>query len=1017
MIKILKSTVWVVVVAVVASIGLGAANATTAPSPNSVFGLNWVGSAEMQPRAERFQVGAATGVGWDRWVFYWSSIERSPGQFDWSAQDRTFLAEASSGLSINGVLLTTPDFHARSGKLNQPLPSVTDKRPFFELLEAKAKGQALNAACPGAANTYPPRSLNEPIFINQGGQTVVNPANHWALFVFRAVERYKPGGELARAHGLNPNFGVRAWEIWNEPDWDCNHSSPGGFGGFFNGSPTEYYQMLKIAYQVVKFSDPSAYVVTGGLTYWANPGWFDELAAAFRADPDKPSQTRNNLYFDAVALHWYSNVHHALDQSSAFSRRIRDQGLGLKPIWLTETGLPLIGDGVGPEDPNSPYRGSIDDQASYIIQNAAYALWMRRAAPSGTDRIFHFQLYDDGIEGALGVFGLIRNPVGYAPHPSQPGVPRPGYSAMQVATRYLDGASPLTRDGSNGVERIAFQRPNGERVTVLWNWNATERTVSVRATAGSARLVDRVGGETNVAPSGGNYSVRLPGATNFNQPETPGVAMIGGAPYLLVESGTPLPPSATPTATATVSHPSPTPSPTGSPAPTSTPITVGCVNLLNNGGFEQTGVWTYSQASRSTFQRYLGQYSAFVGLSAVPGSPTWSTLRQNITLPASPGSFTLSYAQSLGAGTRGGKQVVEVWADDLIIKSVQELEPGQSQPWSTKSFDETALLRPYLGRPISLVFAVRNDPNADSPTLMRLDEVALTYCAAPEPTATPTVTSTPTLTPTPTATPINGTIYGRVADATGWGIAGASVNLNGEGVARSITTEASGQFVFPDLPRQPYVVSASANGFGVWLPRNNIRADATLEFRLPPSVNAMNNGGFETDPLAPWSLSGSTPGLLQTTGLSGRGLVLGDQFRPDPGRADGNSTLAQTITVPDAPLVGLGYAYRLETTEATSGADFFEVLVIDEGQRTDLVAKLWHPSQDWVYRWLDLSRWRGQSILLIFNLYQSSADRPTRVWLDEVSVGPGREVTPVAQVFLPYLAASHDAGLGVVNQP
>ncbi len=970
--------------AVVMLFVVAAAHATADPAAGgaaSQFGVDWIASAEQPPSAERVQIGAATGAGWDRWVFYWSNIERSPGQFDWSHQDAAFLAGAASGLSVNGILLTTPDAYARAGKLGQPVPDVRDKRPLFELKTAYDKGElpAEKAQCSGAANTYPPHSLGEPVFISQGGQTVVNPDNHWARFVHAAVQRYKPGGALAQAHGLPGSAGVRAWEIWNEPDWDCGHAG-GGFGGFFNGTPAEYYQMLKVAYLVVKFTDPSATVVTGGLTFWANPGWFDTFAAAAQADPDRAAQTANGFYFDAFALHWYSNVRHALEMSYTFSANLQAAGFGRKPIWLTETGLPLNGDGVGPP-PDAAYTGTSEEQASYIIQNAAYALRVRADAPSGVDKVFHFQLYDDGIDGALGVFGLLRNPAGSPqPHPGQPGAARPGYAAYQVIAKYLDGATPIDRVADDKTERLAFRHPDGRRVTVVWSWTTNERVVSIPATATSAVRVDRLGGEMTISASRGAYSLTLPAATNFNQVGDPR-PMLGGAPYLIVESGAPVP---TATATRTIVPPTPTVSqPTPTPGPTTTPQPGGCVNLTANPGFEGDANWLFEQAVTSSFQAYHGARSAFVGLTSVPQNQTWSTVRQAVRLPASAGRLTLRYARALSGGDGAHRQVVEVWAGDSIVATLEDFGPAVSQPWTEQSFDVTSLLRPYLGQDIRLSFATRNDPGAPRPAYLRLDEVTLTACAAP-----------------PTRS-----LAGRVLDMAGWPVAGATVSAAATGFSQTVTSDASGRFDLADAPTADLTIGATAPGYGAWAARPVADADTVVELRLPPLSSAVRNGGF--DPLAiavaDWSLSGDTPAVALSQGLSGAGLLLGRDYTPMAGGGS-NSTVSQTINVPDVDGVGLTFAYRMTTEETAPGQDFFETLLFDKGIRTDLVNHLWHLSGGWGYRWLDLGAWRGKTVTLVFNVYQASAERPTVVALDEVSVGAGRAVAALHRVHLPLVA-------------
>ena len=171
---------------------------------------------------------------------------------------------------------------------------------------------------------------------------------------------------------------------------------------------------------------------------------------------------------------------------------------------------------------------------------------------------------------------------------------------------------------------------------------------------------------------------------------------------------------------------------------------------------------------------------------------------------------------------------------------------------------------------------------------------------------------------------------------------------------------------------------------------------------MPPSTNAVKNGGFESG-LDGWQASGATAPQPTAGGLSSQAAILGDGFTPDPGHPDGNSTISQQVTVPDVPGVGLTFAYRMDTAEVGSGNDFFEVLVIDNFQRTDVVNHLWHPSADWAYRWIDLSPWRGRAVTLIFNVYQSESDRPTRVSLDEVSVGASQTYNLTPRMFLPLV--------------
>jgi hypothetical protein len=74
-------------------------------------------------------------------------------------------------------------------------------------------------------------------------------------------------------------------------------------------------------------------------------------------------------------------------------------------------------------------------------------------------------------------------------------------------------------------------------------------------------------------------------------------------------------------------------------------------------------------------------------------------------------------------------------------------------------------------------------------------------------------------------------------------------------------------------------------------------------------------------------------------------------------------------------------------------------------ERADLLEKDWGPSGDWVFWWYDLSRWRGRTVTLVFNVWQSSSERPTRVWVDEVAVGdaPGGPDRSIWHAFLPLI--------------
>ena len=212
-----------------------------------------------------------------------------------------------------------------------------------------------------------------------------------------------------------------------------------------------------------------------------------------------------------------------------------------KKSWLTETGVPVCGDYPGPDcAPWIPYRASLEESAAFEIQSAAYGMFV------GLDGYFHFQLYDD-CGNEYDAFGMFRNPAWYScnnqsPYPNQA---RPSINSFKVNRHYLQGLEPLWRMRPGGPdpytgpqEWIAFYRPNThQRVLALWARFYDNLTATVQATGNNALLVDQTGATQTVVPAGGNYTLALPAATNFNQHQD-GSAAIGGRPYLLIETDT-----------------------------------------------------------------------------------------------------------------------------------------------------------------------------------------------------------------------------------------------------------------------------------------------------------------------------------------------------------------------------------------------------------------------------------------------------------------------------------------------
>ncbi|MCZ0941114.1 MAG: hypothetical protein OXJ55_20925 [Caldilineaceae bacterium] len=516
----------------------------------SEFGLGFVNSAETNSGAGRIQRGVDTGVRMDRFPVYWEQVEKRIGEFTWTGQDAAILANEGKNLNTLAILLGTP----RQYRLGSRSASTSLGGSFTELPEnfaprsadclpqeaggecdlvgvVDASGRQLrvtqdglqgqSGSCQRHEGPPAPFGLWNPIFTDgsdvPSNDARLNPTNPWARFVGAAVTRYMPGGD-AGTH-------IRHWEIWNEPDL-CH---------FWSGTPQEYARLLKVAYIVIKWLDPEAYVVFGGLAHFENGQWLYDMLDALEADS---LSIQNSGFFDAAGSHHYSLSYVGYQYTRKVRNALDVRGWGDKPIWITESGVPVCNDYPGPTCP-SPWRATANEQASYIWQNIAYT----RLAGGGP--IFHFMLHDDcgnvvAVESPDG-FGLAKNESISFCSPSNAET-RLAYTAFELANQHFPGTEVAWADIERfRVRRIAFYHPGTEeRRLLMWSLNTQAQTAKIPATGTSGRLINLDGTTTVVTPTAGVYEVSLAGATNTNWPDGQGGYSMGiyGEPVLLVETDT-----------------------------------------------------------------------------------------------------------------------------------------------------------------------------------------------------------------------------------------------------------------------------------------------------------------------------------------------------------------------------------------------------------------------------------------------------------------------------------------------
>ncbi len=442
---------------------------------------------------------AALNLGWERILFYWSQIQPNSAD-DWNTLHvmEEWLEEADAqGRKVVGLLKNTPAW-------------ATDT--------------------PSDAGV--PRGLYLP---------VDDPDNLWAAYVRRIGEYYGPRG-------------VHNWIIWNEPDID-----PGVYGTEWLGSVEDYYQLVKVAYLVMKEVDPEATIHLAGLTYWHDvvAGRDQYLQRFLRVATADPEAAENDYFFDVISLHIYfrtETVPSIVEQIDAIQNEF---GID-KPIWINETNA------APTEDPEWPvsrpqFQLDLEQQAWYIAQ--AHALGFA----AGAESIGIYKFFDVNLPPGEESFGLIRADETL----------RPGYYAHQTTIRALQGFTAATAEREADHYVVTFRQPRGT-TRVMWARREMTATVSIPARLPSAELWDVMGEVQQIEPTNGVYTITLEGA------RCEGECLVGGPPLFLVErlpeptpTPSPTPTSTstpTPTATATATA---TPEPSATPEPTATPAPVG----------------------------------------------------------------------------------------------------------------------------------------------------------------------------------------------------------------------------------------------------------------------------------------------------------------------------------------------------------------------------------------------------------------------------------------------------------
>lgn len=273
------------------------------------------------------------------------------------------------------------------------------------------------------------------------------------------------------------------------------------------------------------------------------------------------------------------------------------------------------------------------------------------------------------------------------------------------------------------------------------------------------------------------------------------------------------------------------------------------------------------------------------------------------------------------------------------------------------------------------------------------DPVPTPTATAPSATNTPQPTSTPvdpTFTPTPESS-TGGAGFGRVLDASGNAVSGATVTMSGSG---SFTTDSNGYWAIGDIAAGTYDLQTSAPRMQSWpaARRTYLDSNSSPLLTLAPDTNAVENGDFEGASIySDWP---TTPTFLPTADAfdgdtaallgSGTGQFVSCYQNNQPGQM---WTMKQAVTVPNVSTPGVSFVHKINTTQSTFDYAWFEVVVEVNGQPNFLVpwGGIWQAS-GWNLLALDMSAWRGQTVDVIFRVVHC-ADATLTATIDRVAVG------------------------------
>ncbi len=395
--------------------------------------------------------------------------------YGYGAEDRSFAIYDSIGLKDNTLIIGFPSDAHRDTK-------------FY---------------CPGFQSTVF-ANMDLPIWDNGKNGTPVNDDNYYALYVYKIATRLK--GK------------IKFYEVWNEPGFDYTGDKGALFKGFpgnwwdNNPDPCDYklrapifnyIRLLRISYEVIKYVDPDAYVMTSGLGY---ASFLDAiLRNTDNSDNGKIDAThplKGGAYFDGIGFHSYPHFDGALrsydsinakfinfrhsDAASQDPIRIKTSFENvLKTYGYNGSQFPkklyIITEANMPRFPFGEFIGSAEIQRNWITKayvncasNDIYQMHIFKIAEETTPELLTYEF------DVMGLYKKINYRDKFHPEVNDEGI------ALRTATQQLFGKKyDATRTAAmslpNNIGGAAFADSVGTYTYVIWAKTSVDLSENVSA--------------------------------------------------------------------------------------------------------------------------------------------------------------------------------------------------------------------------------------------------------------------------------------------------------------------------------------------------------------------------------------------------------------------------------------------------------------------------------------------------------------------------------------------------------